>query len=135
MNGNQQVSVRVTQAGSTWSAGTAREHALVMDRPEAKGGHNRGPLGGETFLMALGGCFMSNLLAAAKARELDVSNVQLSIAGTLGSAPPRYTDISMAIAADYTDRDQMEKVVTVAERGCVVANTLKGMLKLDIVLG
>ena len=40
-----------------------------MDRPEAKGGQNKGPMGGEAMLMGLGGCFMSNPLAAAVARN------------------------------------------------------------------
>ena len=35
-----------------------------MDRPGPKGGQDKGPMGGEALLMGLGGCFMSNLLAA-----------------------------------------------------------------------
>lgn len=134
MNTVQQVSVMVNQVGPTSSEGKAREHSLVMDRPETKGGENRGPLGGETFLMALGGCFMSNLLAAAKAREFDVANVSLAIRGILGSTPPRYTAVEMTIAADHSDREQMEKVVTIAKRGCIVANTLKDAVDLSISL-
>jgi organic hydroperoxide reductase OsmC/OhrA len=33
-------------------------------------------MGGELFLAAVGGCFMSNLLAAINARESDVSDVR-----------------------------------------------------------
>jgi putative redox protein len=63
------VAVMVEQIGNTASRGNARGFELVMDRPEAKGGTNEGMMGGETLLTGLGGCLMSNLLAAAKARN------------------------------------------------------------------
>ena len=128
------VNVSVRQIGPTASEGTARNHKVVMDRPEAKGGENRGAMGGENLLMALGGCFMSNLLAAALARDYDLKDVKLSITGTLASAPPGFTAVDMDIAADYSDKAGMEKLVTIAERGCIVANTLKNALDLKITL-
>ena len=131
---SMQVQVNVKQIGPSSSEGTAREHKAVMDRPEAKGGENRGAMGGEHLLMALGGCFMSNLLAAAQSREVEVSNVNLNISGTLESAPPHFSAIEMNISADHHDKEQMEKLVTIAERGCIVANTLKESVKLSISL-
>jgi putative redox protein len=53
----------VTQLDHSTSEGQARDHSLTMDRPQAKGGQNKGPMGGEALLLGLGGCFMSNLLA------------------------------------------------------------------------
>ena len=127
------VQVNVRQISPSASEGTARDHKAVMDRPETKGGENRGAMGGEHLLMALGGCFMSNLLAAAQSREASVSNVNLNISGTLESAPPHFSAIEMNISADHTDKEQMEKLVTIAERGCIVANSLKGaVVKLSI---
>jgi putative redox protein len=105
-----------------------------MDRPAAKGGENRGAMGGEHLLMALGGCFMSNLLAAAKSRDAEVSDVTLTISGTVESAPPRFSAVHMSIAAHGTDQELMEKLVTIAERGCIVANTLRGSLYLSVSL-
>jgi putative redox protein len=82
--------------------------------------------------MSLGGCFMSNLLAAIQSREAEVANVNLNISGTLESAPPHFSAIDMNISADHNDKEQMEKLVTIAERGCIVANTLKNSVKLSI---
>ena len=129
---SNQVQVNVRQIGPSASEGTAREHTTVMDRPEAKGGENRGAMGGEHLLMALGGCFMSNLLAAIQSREADVSNVNMDIFGTLESAPPHFSAVEMKISADYNDKEQMEKLITIAERGCIVANTLKDAVDLSI---
>ena len=131
---SNQVQVNVRQIGPSASEGTAREHTAVMDRPEAKGGDNSGAMGGEHLLMALGGCFMSNLLAAIQSREAEVSNVNIDIAGTLESAPPHFSAIGMRVSADHNGKEQMEKLITVAERGCIVANTLKDAVKLSITL-
>ena len=131
--GNQ-VQVNVKQIGPSASEGTAREHKAIMDRPEAKGGENRGAMGGEHLLMALGGCFMSNLLAAIQSREAEVSKVNLTISGTLESAPPHFSAVEMTVSADHNDKERMEKLVTIAERGCIVANTLKDSVKLSIKL-
>jgi putative redox protein len=38
----------------------------------------------------------------------------------------------MKITAGYSDKEQMEKLVTIAERGCIVANTLKDAVDLKI---
>jgi len=129
---SNQAQVTVNQIGPSSSEGTAREHKTIMDRPEAKGGENRGAMGGEHLLMALGGCFMSNLLAAVQSREAEVSNVNLNISGTLESAPPHFSTVEMTISADYQNKDQMEKLIKIAERGCIVANTLKNSVKLSI---
>ena len=129
-----QVQVNVRQIGPSSSEGTARDHKAIMDRPEAKGGENRGAMGGEHLLMSLGGCFMSNLLAAIQSREAEVANVNLDISGTLESAPPHFSAVEMKISADHDDQEQMEKLVTIAERGCIVANTLKKSVQLSITL-
>jgi putative redox protein len=89
-------------------------------------------MGGELLLMGLGGCFMSNLLAAVKAREADVQNIHIAIAGTLSEAPMRFAAIHMEIRGEYADRIEMKKLVTIAERGCIVANTLKNAVELSL---
>lgn len=134
MSETVKVNVHVDQVGPTASEGKAREHTVVMDRPEVKGGENRGAMGGENLLMSLGGCFMSNLLAAAKSRESDMSDVKLTITGTLDAAPPSFSAVEMTIAAQYSDKEAMQKLVTIAERGCIVANTLKNAVDLKIAL-
>jgi putative redox protein len=129
-----QVQVQVKQIGPSASEGTAREHMTIMDRPESKGGENRGAMGGEHLLMALGGCFMSNLLAAIQSREAAVSDVNLTIGGTLESAPPHFSAVEMNVSATHNDRELMQKLVTIAEKGCIVANTLKKSVDLSITL-
>jgi len=126
------VTVIVEQISGTASRGNARGFNVVMDRPEAKGGTNEGMMGGEALLNGLGGCFMSNLLAAAKARNLVLSNAQAEIEGDLADAPSRFSAIRMSISAQCEPPEELSKLVRIAENGCIVANTLKAAVALSV---
>ena len=122
----------VDQIDHSSSKGEVRDHTLVMDRPEPKGGQNKGPMGGEALLLGLGGCFMSNLLAAAKARDIAINNASLDIAGELADSPARYAAIHMKVSAQCGAPGELRKLSTIAERGCLVANTLRKAVDLTI---
>ena len=124
--------VIVEQISSTESRGNGRGHQLVMDRPEAKGGTNKGMMGGEAVLNGLGGCFMSNLLAAAKACDIELHNAHAKIEADIADAPSRFTAIRMSVSAQCIPPEELNKLVTIAERGCIVANTLRAALELSI---
>lgn len=126
-----EMSITVDRRGNTASEAHIRGHSVVMDRPEEKGGENQGPMGGENLLAALGGCFMSNLVAAAAAREVDLGDVELAITGTLEGNPPVYVDIDMTVKGG-AGAEGLDKLVTIAERGCITANTLKQGLKVRV---
>ncbi len=61
-------------------------------------------MGGELLLLALGGCFMSNLIA--KARDV--------------------------VDAGASDPAMVGKLMTIAARGCIVHNTLAPGVKLSL---
>lgn len=125
----------VTQLDHSASEGQARDHSLIMDRPEAKGGQNKGPMGGEALLLGLGGCFMSNLLAAAKARDIVLTHARAEISAELADSPTRYTDINMKVTAQCDPAAELDKLIVIAERGCIVANTLAKAVNLSIECG
>jgi putative redox protein len=126
------IEVQVKQVSAATSEATIRSHRVLVDRPETKGGEDQGPMGGELLLAALGGCFMSNLLAAIRSREAAVANVRTRVAGTLAESPSRFEAIEMQVSADCEDRELLGKLVTIAERSCIVANTLRSCLKLSV---
>jgi putative redox protein len=105
---------------------------VVMDRPEAKGGTNKGMMGGEAVLNGLGGCFMSNLLAAAKARTIELQDARADIEGDMADAPSRFTAIRISVSARCNPPEELSKLVTIAERGCIAANTLRAAVDLSI---
>ena len=126
--------VEVNQVGPSTSESIIRSHKVLIDRPEAKGGADQGPMGGEYLLTAFGGCFMSNLLAAAMAREAELSDVKIMVTGELDGNPARFVSIHLDIYANYADRALMEKLVLISERSCICANTLKDSVKLSFVI-
>ena len=127
-----EIKVSVEQASGSTSRGQARNHTVLCDRPQSKGGEDAGAMGGELFLMGLGGCFMSNLLAAAKVRESTATDFRVAITAQLEGTPPRFSEIEMVVSADDPDRQELEKLSLIAERGCIVANTIKDAVVLTI---
>ena len=76
--------IQLRQISPSASEAVIGEHRVTIDRPSTKGGSGLGPMGGELFLAALGGCFMSNLFAAIRARESEVRNVHVEVKGSIG---------------------------------------------------
>jgi len=131
-----EVKVQLCQVGpSTSEATLPRGHKVLVDRPEAKGGEDKGPMGGEYFLTAVGGCFMSTLLAAIKAREAPVTNVRTDVKGVLAEDPTRFSSVSLFVRADCEDGDLLNHLVQIAENGCIMVTTLKRDIEFSVSAG
>ena len=124
--------VKLRQIAASVSEAALGEHRLIVDRPEDKGGTNAGPMGGQLFLASVGGCFMSNLLAAIRARDAAVTEVETEVAATLAGNPVQFTALELTVTASCADPDQLSKLVEIADRGCIMMNTLRGKLDLTI---
>ncbi len=124
--------VRIDQIGPATSRATARSHSVIVDRPAARGGTDQGPLGGEYFLIGLGGCFTSHMLAAIRARDAAVSEMAVQLTGTLDGTPERYTSIVIEVSAKCDDTDLLRKIVSIAERSCQVMTTLKDAVPITL---
>jgi len=89
-------------------------------------------MGGEYFLASVGGCFMSTLLAAVRARDLKLTDIRTEVIGTLAETPSRFTALELHVSTAGGDLDQLEKLSQIADRGCIMMNTLRGHLELRI---
>jgi len=127
--------VEIHQSSVSVSEARIRQHTVLVDRPVAKGGEDKGPMGGELFLASIGGCFMSNLLAAIKTRGAAVTDAKAEVTGTLLESPARFASIHINVSAKYAERAEFEKLVEIAERGCVMMNTLRGKLEVTVEIG
>jgi len=129
------ITVNLNQVNDATTAAQIRSHAIDIDRPEAKGGRDQGAMGGELLLASLGGCFNSNLLAAIRARDLPINDIAIEVSGELADAPARFAAIDMVVKSAFEDREELEKLVLMSERACIVANTLKGSVDLTVSVG
>ena len=118
--------------GTATSTGSARDHRVLIDRPRDKGGLDQGPMGGELLLLALGGCFMSNLIAAAGSRAITVEGLAVTVRASLASAPPRFDAITLEVHGKTADDGVLDRLVTIAERACIVHNTLAAGTRLTV---
>jgi putative redox protein len=126
------VSVQLTRTGQTATTTDIRGHVLTFDRPESNDGHNQGPMGGEAFLASIGGCFMSTLIAAANARGVKVDDARCEVTGTISDGPRRYRSVDITAHAGSCPAEDFRHLVLLAERGCLVLNTLRGDLSLTV---
>ena len=126
-----EIRVEIRQISASTSEASLRNHRVLIDRPQEKGGTDKGPMGGELFLASIGGCFMSNLLGAINARETDISDIRMDVSGTITEAPPRFSAVEVLVTAKGP-AEQLERLVEVADRGCIMMNTLRGTLEVRI---
>src|SRR3954468_4952956 len=124
----------IEHVNQTTSRATVRTHTVLVDRGVAKGGLDLGPAGGEYLLVSLGGCFTSHLIAAVRAREAAVSNVRVTVTGTMDGTPERFTAFTMDVSADYQDPALVRKLLTIAARSCQVTNTLRLVAPISLML-
>jgi putative redox protein len=129
-----QLKVQFCQISASTTEASLRDHRVLIDRPQDKGGADKGPMGGELFLASIGGCFLSNLLAAINARKADVSDVGAEVTGTIIDAPARFSGVEVLVKAKGK-AEEIERLVEIADRGCIVMNTLRGVLDVRIRTG
>lgn len=130
-----QMKIQIRQVSISTSEAILGTHQVLIDRPAEKGGADMGPMGGELFLAAVGGCFMSNLLAAIRARQAEISDVRTEVIGTIADSPARFSELELYVMADSVSPELLERLVEIADRGCIMMNTLRGKLDVRIRIG
>ena len=126
--------IQLRQVSTSASEAALRTHRVLVDRPAEKGGTDSGPMGGELFLASIGGCFMSTLLAAIRARNVSVSDVRTEVIGTLAESPARFSSVELHVEAQGNS-EEIERLVAIADKGCIMMNTLRGVLDVRIRIG
>ena len=78
---------------------------------------------------------MSTLLAAIRTREAPISDISARVTGELTDAPARFARIELLVASEEADPEVFEKLVDIADRGCIMMNTLRDKLDIRVVVG
>lgn len=117
------VNVRLVEG--TMGIATAGPHAVVVDRSLESDGTYLGMIGGELLFTAIGACLMTTLVGAARKRQIELTRVEFNVTGEHKGSPSRFVsiDVEAIIEANTTDKE-IEKLLTIAERGCTVSNTI-----------
>ena len=128
------VTVTLHQAGETSSKLSVGQHSITIDRPLEKGGHNEGPMGGQVLLMSVAGCFASTLYAAGDGRGLKIEDLQIEVHGVLSDDIPKRFEklVFEVVKVNCDDLKVFEKLLKVAEKGCIAVNTIKAGMEVEI---
>ena len=103
---------------------------LVVDEPESvPGGTNAGPQPTDLLLASVSSCFTLALAHTARKRNLDVTDIQVAVTGTYDG--PSFSEIRIDASVDC-EPDELDRLLSGAERVCYVTNTIRGGVPLSI---
>lgn len=128
------IKIGLRQNGPTSVKTTLDLPEVIVDRPVEKGGGGTGLMGGQYLLIGVGGCFCSNFFAAAQARGVEVDGFEVAVVAEVAQdAPARFTKISLeASVKSCSAPEEFEKLLRIAEKGCISVNTMKHGLDLNV---
>jgi len=100
-----------------------REHRLVADEPEDKGGADKGPKPTELLAAALASCTAITIEMYADRKEWDLGQVEVNVNFTEASAsePPKF-GIQISVEAEL-DEEQRKRILVIAGK-CPVHRAL-----------
>jgi putative redox protein len=100
-----------------------REHRLVSDEPEEKGGTDKGPKPTELLAAALASCTAITIEMYADRKEWDLGHVEVNVNFTEASAsdPPKF-GVQIQVQAEL-DEEQRKRILVIAGK-CPVHRAL-----------
>ena len=78
---------------------------------------------------------MSTLLSEIKAKEAKISDVRVEVAGSFAGSPARFAALELRVAAEGSDRELLERLIEVADKGCIMMNTLRSGVNVRVLIG
>jgi putative redox protein len=100
-----------------------REHRLIADEPEDKGGGDQGPRPTELLAASLASCTAITIEMYADRKEWDLGQVEVAVdfSEATPDSPPKF-EVSIKSPAELTD-DQRERILVIAGK-CPVHRAL-----------
>ncbi|MDF2977433.1 MAG: OsmC family protein [Actinomycetospora sp.] len=96
---------------------------ITVDEPVSAGGTDQGPQPTELFLASIASCFTLALSHSATKRGIELRGLRVDATGTYDG--PRFAALRVTVHADAPRGEELERLITVAERVCYVTNTLR----------
>jgi putative redox protein len=101
-----------------------REHRLIIDEPQEKGGTDQGPTPGELLASSLASCTAITIEMYAERKEWGLGTVEVAVDFEEATAddPPKF-DVKITLGAELSEETQ-QKILTIAGK-CPVHRALK----------
>jgi putative redox protein len=101
-----------------------RQHRLIIDEPEDKGGTDRGPIPAELLAASLGSCTAITMEMYAARKEWGLGTVEVAVDFTEATVddPPTF-DVRITLGAQLSEENR-DRLLTIAGK-CPVHKALK----------
>lgn len=114
----------------------ARDHFLVTDSTEARGGEAKAWLAGELLLAALATCAVSSVTAFARENHWPLTDVSAEgLSQRHASDETRYEKIVLTIATQGVTSQQAAELVLKFTRHCPVFGTVSRGGEIELIVG
>lgn len=125
-------SVRARWDGGLRAVVDAGGFELVVDEPESvPGGTGAGPQPTEYLLAAVASCFTLALAYSAAKRDVALApDLQVSATGTYDG--PRFSAIRIDVAVSAPRGEDLQRLISSAQRVCYVTRTLAGSPEITV---
>ncbi|MFW5725164.1 MAG: OsmC family protein [Bacteroidota bacterium] len=98
-----------------------RNHSMVIDLPEPKGGINSGPTALELSVMSFSGCVGTIFAMVAKKMHLAFEKMEVEVDAQQKDNAPTLTDVHFTLKIKtYSDTDKVEKCIEHTMNTCPV---------------
>lgn len=119
--------------GSEAALGWAGAHTVVVDRPDGRaGGAGLGFNGGQLLGLALGGCFCNDLRYVAHDMGVVISRLEVDVTISLDGEPLVATQARLSVICETADGASASEVIARSKAKCMVANSLRRGLPVEI---
>jgi len=101
-----------------------RQHRLIIDEPEEKGGTDRGPMPGELLAASLASCTAITMEMYAARKEWGLGTVEVAVDFTEATTDvPHSFDVQITLGAQLSEENR-DRLLTIAGK-CPVHKALK----------
>jgi putative redox protein len=113
----------------------SRNHSVVCDLPNAKGGQDSGPTGLELALMALADCAVAIFADVAKQSKIEIAKLEVVAEADKYSDSPKLSDVRLKVYVSAKARKQLlEAVWRRTEANCPVIVIFKEPISVEVEL-
>lgn len=103
-----------------------RNHSMVIDLPEAKGGSNSGPTALEMCVMSLSGCVGTIFAMVAEKMRLKFEKMEVELIAEQSQNAPTITDVHFTLRIQTSEeRQKIEKCLDLTINTCPVGVLFK----------
>jgi putative redox protein len=129
--------VKITHLNQVQFSIQARSHSILCDQPPENGGNDTGMTPPELLLASLGSCAAFYAVQYLNARNLSVSDVEVSVTADKLKQPARLGNFSIHVACPLSLTAEQREGLLRSVHHCLVHNTLLSPpdIKIDLAVG